>query len=87
MTNEPLILKEINAFLDRHLQHFRDVFPVICDLKGFVIVSRPLAGRTGYFYIGHKVQFRRNLTFTAALLASPTFDVKAESGSGIAARF
>ena len=72
------VLQHIEGFRDRHVKHFRDIFPFVADFQRFAVIAAAVALFAGDVHVRQKVHFDFNHAVAFAGFAAPALDVKAE---------
>src|SRR6516162_4998462 len=76
----PLVLEEVDAFLDRDFQHLGYVSALPGDFQGLFAITSSLASGAGDFDVRHEGELRDDCAIACAFLAASAFDIEAERG-------
>ena len=74
-----MVRKERYRFIDGHIQHIGNIFPLVPHFQGFAIVAGAVAHFAGHIDIGQKLHFDLDDAIAVASLAAAAFDIEAET--------
>ena len=80
------IVKKLQSLLHGHIEHVKDVFALVFDFKGVLVVAFTVAGVAGHVNVGEKVHLDTANAVALAHLTASALDVKGEASRGIASR-
>ena len=69
-------LNQLQCLVDRQVQNFRDVLPVVVNLERLAVVTPPAAVLAGYIDIRQEMHFDSQQAAALAALAAPARQVE-----------
>lgn len=78
-------LEELQALLDRHVQHLGDGLALVVDLKGLPVVARSVADLARDVHVGQEVHLDLDGAVAGAVLAAAALHVEGEPARQITA--
>src|SRR5207247_5776042 len=79
-------LEELDGLLDRHVQHFRDVFSAEVNIQRLAVVARSVTDLTRHLYVGQELHLDLDITLALAGLAAAALDIEGEAAGLVAAQ-
>ena len=78
------MFEELQRLLNRHIQHFVNIFPFIADLQGLTVITLAMADLTGHIDIRQEMHLDLDDTVAGAGLTAATLDIEAEAAFFVA---
>lgn len=69
--------------LNRHVQHVRNVFVLVCDFKRFPVISFAMTDVTGNVHVWQEVHFNLDDAITLTGFTATAFDIERKTASRI----